>query len=58
VRLPLPAPVVRDTLLDHGVLAGVPAPWLGDDALIVAVTERRTRAQIDAFAEALGAVLA
>jgi glycine dehydrogenase subunit 1 len=58
VRLPRPAVVVRDALLGHGVLAGVPAPWLGEDALIVAVTERRTRAQIDAFAEALGAVLA
>jgi glycine dehydrogenase subunit 1 len=58
VRLPRPARLVRDALLDHGVLAGVDAPWLGDDALIVAVTERRTRAQIDAFAEALRAVLA
>jgi glycine dehydrogenase subunit 1 len=58
VRLPRPAAVVRDTLVERGVLAGVPAPWLGDDALIVAVTERRTRAQIDDFAEALGTVLA
>jgi len=49
---------VVDTLVDHGVLGGVPAPWLGDDALTVAVTERRTRAQIDAFADALGQVLA
>jgi glycine dehydrogenase subunit 1 len=58
VRLPRPAAMVRDALLERGVLAGVPAPWLGDDALIVAVTERRTRAQIDDFAEALGTVLA
>jgi hypothetical protein len=36
----------------------VPATWLGDDALIVAVTERRTRAQIDDFAQALAEVLA
>jgi glycine dehydrogenase subunit 1 len=58
LRLPRPAAVVRDALLDHGVLAGVPATWLGDDALIVAVTERRTRAQIDDFAQALAEVLA
>ena len=58
LRLPRPAGAVRDALLDRGVLAGVAAPWLGDDALIVALTERRTRAQIDAFAEALRAVLA
>ncbi len=58
VRLPRSAAVVRDALLERGVLAGVPAPWLGDDALIVAVTERRTRAQIDDFAESLGTVLA
>src|SRR6478736_10466492 len=32
VRLPRPAGAVRDALLDHGVLAGVAAPWLGDDA--------------------------
>jgi glycine dehydrogenase subunit 1 len=58
VRLPLPAGRVIEALVARGILGGVAAPWLGDDALIVAVTERRTRAQIDAFAEALGEVLA
>jgi glycine dehydrogenase subunit 1 len=58
LRLSRPATPVVDALVDHGVLGGVPAPWLGDDALTVAVTERRTRAQIDAFADALGRVLA
>jgi len=58
VRLPRPARDVIDGLLGFGILGGVAAPWLGDDALIVAVTERRTRAQIDAFADALGEVLA
>jgi len=58
LRLSRPATPVVDALVDHGVLGGVPAPWLGDDALTVAVTERRTRAQIDAFAAALGQVLA
>ena len=58
LRLPQPATQVVDALVNHGVLGGVPTPWLGDDALTVAVTERRTRAQIDAFADALGQVLA
>jgi glycine dehydrogenase subunit 1 len=58
LRLPRSATQVVDALVDQGVLGGVPAPWLGDDALTVAVTERRTRAQIEAFADALGQVLA
>jgi glycine dehydrogenase subunit 1 len=58
LRLPRAATPVVDALVDQGILGGVPAPWLGDDALTVAVTERRTRTQIDAFADALGKVLA
>ena len=58
LRLPARADAVRDELLDRGFLAGVPAPWLDPAALIVAVTERRTRSEIDAFVEAMGAVLA
>jgi glycine dehydrogenase subunit 1 len=58
LRLPRPAEETRDALIDRGFLAGVPAPWAGDDALIVAVTERRTREQIDAFADAMTEVLA
>jgi glycine dehydrogenase subunit 1 len=58
VRLPHPASAVVDALVARGILGGVPAPWLGEDALIVAVTERRTRRQIDAFAKALAEVLA
>jgi glycine cleavage system P protein (glycine dehydrogenase) subunit 1 len=58
VRLPRPAEVVRDALIDRGFLAGVPAPWLGEEALTVAVTERRTRTEIDALADAVTEVLA
>ena len=58
LRLPRAAADVVDALAERGILAGVPAAWLGDDALIVAVTERRSRAQIDTFAEALAEVLA
>jgi glycine cleavage system protein P-like pyridoxal-binding family len=44
--------------VDQGFLAGVPASWVGPEVLLVAVTEQRTRSQIDAFADALAAVLA
>jgi glycine dehydrogenase subunit 1 len=52
VRLPRPASDVVDALVERGFLAGVP---IADDpnVLLVAVTERRTRAQIDGLAEAL-----
>jgi glycine dehydrogenase subunit 1 len=58
LRLPMEAAEVRDRMLARGFLAGVPAPWLGPDALIVAVTERRTAAEIDAFVAAMGEVIA
>jgi glycine dehydrogenase subunit 1 len=58
VRLPRPAREVIDELVARGYLAGVPAAWLGDDALLVAVTERRTRGEIDGLAAALGEALA
>jgi glycine dehydrogenase subunit 1 len=57
LRLPRPAAEVRDALVDHGFLAGVPMPD-DDRTLLVAVTERRTRDQIDAFAQALQGVIA
>ncbi len=58
IRLPRPAAEVRDALIHRGFLAGVPAPWAGETSLIVAVTERRTRGEIDALAAAMGEVLA
>ncbi len=57
IRLPRDAGQVRDALLEHGILGGVPAPDLDDRTLVVAVTERRTRDEIDAFAHALAEVL-
>jgi glycine dehydrogenase subunit 1 len=58
VRLPRPAVEIRDAMIDRGFLAGTPAPWAGEGALIVAVTERRTRGEIDALTGALAEVLA
>ena len=58
LRLPRSASGVRDALVDRGYLAGVPLTDLDANALLVAVTERRTREEIDAFARAMGEVLA
>ena len=64
VRLSTPAAVVVERMADHGFLAGI---VLGDEAgggaldegegLLVAATERRTRSEIDAFADAMAKVL-
>jgi len=49
VRTRMPAPVVVERMVDEGFLAGIA---VSDDALLVAVTERRTREEIDRFAAA------
>jgi glycine dehydrogenase subunit 1 len=57
VRLPLPAPVLIERMVDEGFLAGIALDHHyaagGDDGLLVAVTERRTRSEIDAFVDAM-----
>lgn len=67
VRLPVDPVTVVDRLAEEGFLAGVPVGLSagvvtdqgeGLDALLVAATERRTRAQIDAYAAAVEKVLA
>jgi len=58
LRLPAPAEEVRDALLERGYLAGVPLPDADERSLLVAVTERRTREEIDGLAHELKAVLA
>jgi glycine dehydrogenase subunit 1 len=60
LELPKDAAVVRDALLEHGILAGLPlGPYYSEleNCLLVAVTEVRSKAQIDAFATALMQVL-
>ena len=58
VRLPKPAVEVRDALVERGILGGVPLPSAGEDVLVVAVTEKRDRREIDQYADALYEVLA
>lgn len=61
IELPKPAKDVRDRLLEAGILAGLP---LGayysemENCLLVAVTEIRTKAEIDRYAEELRKALA
>ncbi len=55
-RLPLPAGDAAALLLERGFLAGLPLAALdagGPNDLLIAVTEKRTRAELDAFADAL-----
>jgi glycine cleavage system P protein (glycine dehydrogenase) subunit 1 len=60
LRLDAPVDRVLDRCAERGIAAGYP---LGreypeyEDGLLVAITERRTRAQIDDLAEALGAAV-
>ena len=58
VRTPAPPGEIVTRLADEGLLAGIDLarfPSLGmEDGLLIAVTERRTRAQIDRLVEALG----
>jgi glycine dehydrogenase subunit 1 len=56
VRLPNPANEVVSAMMERGYLAGLPLASVGSgeaNDLLIAVTERRTRAQLDAFADAL-----
>ncbi|MGZ8565823.1 MAG: hypothetical protein ACXWXS_02080, partial [Actinomycetota bacterium] len=57
LRLPRPAAQVRDALVERGFLAGVPLPAPEDHTLLVAVTEQRTREQIEGLVLALKEVL-
>jgi glycine dehydrogenase subunit 1 len=56
LRLPMDSAMAVERLADEGFLAGVPLDpsyTAGrSDGLLVAVTERRTRAEIDAFVSA------
>src|SRR5712691_9664833 len=57
LRLPRPAIEVRDVLVERGILAGVPLPDADGHALLVAVTEKRDRGEIDRYAQAMTEVV-
>jgi glycine dehydrogenase subunit 1 len=61
VRLPAPAPVVIERMADSGFLAGISLDdeYVADGrGLLIAVTERRTRVEIDAYVTALAKAVA
>src|SRR5205085_1835525 len=58
VRLPLDAETVVERMAEEGFLAGVPLDEAYDGGgLLVAVTERRTRDEIDAYVAAMEKVI-
>jgi glycine dehydrogenase subunit 1 len=63
VRLPVSPTDVVERMAEEGYLAGVPVGLVGgvvtdgDDGLLVAVTERRTKAEIDAYVATLEKVV-
>lgn len=58
LRLPRSAVEVIDAMVERGFLAGVAMPQAGDDVLVVALTERRSRDEIDGYVVAMEEVLA
>ena len=58
IRVPGRADTLVEALVERGFLAGVPLASSGEDVLLVAVTERRSREQIDGLAAAMGEELA
>ena len=59
VTLPKPVSDVQDALLNEGIFGGIDGRDLGrDDALLMAVTETKSKADLDHTAEVLAKVLA
>jgi glycine dehydrogenase subunit 1 len=58
VRVPVAARDALERLAERGFLGGVPLDDVDERGLLVAVTERRSRNEIDAFADAVREVLA
>ena len=57
VELPVAPEVAIERMADEGFLAGLPVTTGGRDGLLVAVTERRTRAELDRYAQVLAKVI-
>ena len=53
---PLPAAEIIGAMLDKGIFAGYDLSACGESGLLVAVTEKRTRAELDSFVQALAAL--
>jgi glycine dehydrogenase subunit 1 len=58
LRLPIPAADALEQLVGRGFLGGIPLADVDERGLLVAVTERRSRREIDAFVDAMAEVVA
>jgi len=57
LSLPLPVEVAVERMAEEGFLAGVPIDVGGQEGLLVAVTEKRTRVEINAYVAAMEKVV-
>jgi glycine dehydrogenase subunit 1 len=57
VEVPVSAELVVERMADEGFLAGLPVSAGGREGLLVAVTEKRTRSEIDAYVAAIEKVI-
>jgi glycine dehydrogenase subunit 1 len=57
VEVPVSAELVVERMADEGFLAGLPVATGGREGLLVAVTEKRTRSEIDAYVAAIEKVI-
>ena len=55
IDTPIPASDIIDALLEKGIFAGYDLSASGESGLLVAVTEKRTREELDRFADLLAA---
>jgi len=56
VTTPVAPSLIIERLAGQNILAGIDLARFGDSGLLIAVTEKRTRAEMDAFADALSQV--
>ena len=52
ISFPVSSIELRDRMIEHGFLAGLPIVELGEGAMLITVTEIRTRDEIDRYARA------
>ena len=57
IETPVPAATVVERMAEEGFLAGIPLGSEYGEGLLVSVTERRTRDEIDAYAAAFEKVI-
>jgi glycine dehydrogenase subunit 1 len=56
VKTPVPAKQIVDKMLKEKIFAGIDLSQYGEEGLLIAVTEKRTKAEMDRFVELLGKI--